>query len=129
MSVQQGMANKAVGQHRTEQNNAVWKAWATSWAEYLATTKGEVSVDDIRDLCQQHNYHPSTPAVWGTLFNKHSWWVVRRQKSRHETNNARIVYVWRQRRGDDPVVPNDFGEMTREEVYQAGYEAGWRSKS
>ena len=76
-----------------------WVAWVIVRVRIHIAMYGEVSPDDVQELCARSDRHPPHPSCHGRL-----WDALRRQglerttderTSRIPSNNARKVRVWR----------------------------------
>ena len=82
------------GQTATE-----WVAWVTARVRIHVAMNGEITPDDVQELCESFDRLPPHPSCHGRL-----WETLRRQglertteerTSRIPSNNARKVRVWR----------------------------------
>jgi hypothetical protein len=88
-----GRAKKEAGLDLVSSNNPEYLAKARSTAEYIAQTRGEVSINDVRRYLGDP---PSgiNPNVLGAVFRGKHWRKVGHTQTTHAAGHARTVGVY-----------------------------------
>ena len=83
------------GKAATADDNIEWLITVRRHAVRISAKVGQVSSVELRAWCDEHNYHPFSPAAWGTIFAGKQWEHVGWRKTQHADGHARDVKVWR----------------------------------
>ena len=91
-----GECLKQAGQKQVSANNEMFLADMRGAAVRIATEKGSVTCDDLRELAVKMGISPSHPNAWGTIF-RGIWRVEGLVRSRIPSNHSRLIRVWKLR--------------------------------
>ena len=83
------------GLDRVEGNNSKWIELAREYAVVFCKRHDTVSADDIRDWAERMNYWPQHSNAFGALFRPKCWLFTGWKQSKHASNHARAIRVWR----------------------------------
>lgn len=96
----EGEIERNRGIDRAERKSVDWVRAMRNVAKIVARQQGEVSSADIREICEQSDYWPHSPAAWGALFRGGEFeHTGRYEKARHKDGHARRVGIWRLKDG------------------------------
>lgn len=85
------------GLDKVEKSHGRWVDRMRELARQIARSRGFVSADDLRDHANKTGDHPHHQNAWGAIFRGAEWELWRYTKSRHATNHARRIGVWKLR--------------------------------
>jgi len=89
-----GEARKEAGRDRVEANNREWLDWARFNAREIAFWRGEITIDDIREMADSFGRQPTHPNAYGCVFRGEQWEKVGYRKSLRSKAHARVISVW-----------------------------------
>lgn len=87
-------ARKESGQEQVEDHSDGWVGRMRRYAIGVARMVGEVTADDLRTYAVRCDDEPHHPNAWGAVFKGKGWKLSGYRKSKHVTNNARVIGVW-----------------------------------
>lgn len=95
MDLMAGLQAKSEGQNLVEDHNPNFVAIMRSHAILTATSKGQVTCDDLREYASAQGLRPKHQNAWGSIFRGPDWKMIGRTKSKLVSNHAREIRIWR----------------------------------
>ena len=89
-----GLQEKQLGLYHVESSNKALVGLARNIAREICGRQGKVSIDDVRSDTRMAGFEPTSPNVWGTIWNEEGWRCVERRFSTRKSNHHREIKVW-----------------------------------
>lgn len=89
-----GEQRKEAGRDRVEANNEEWFDWIRFHAREIAKWTGSVTTDELHEVAEQFDRHPTHKNAWGCVFRGTQWERTEYVKSKRPSANARPIGKW-----------------------------------
>jgi len=94
MQLTLGESFKREGQEAVEDTNAAFVKTMRLVAHNIATIRGQVTSDDLREEAKRVGLKPQHENAWGSIWRERGWRVMGYTKSWLPSNHARRIAVW-----------------------------------